>query len=446
MQQPSIWNRLIKLSLPVMFSLLIQSIYNIADSYFVARYSSDGLAALSLIYPIQLFMTALATGTGSGLGLLVSHMDGQKAGGSSEMTRERHALIASGLFLGIFNYLIFTLTAMWGICGYFSISSGQQAVRESGLQYAHIVFLFSFGLFAEANATKLLQAKGNTVLPMLAQIAGAVLNIFLDPILIYGLFGLPAMGIRGAAVATVLGQWLAMFIVILPVFRRFPVFSGRVLPAECIRIYRAGLPAIAMQSLNTLYIVGLNLVLKQFSESAVLVLGIYYKLQTFFFIPLMGLQQVILHLISFYHGAEQPQRERQVLVCSIKLSLAVMFTALGAFMIAPEGLLSIFTAEPAVLSIGGTGLRIISLSFPFAALGMMYTVYFQSAGRGKTSLLVTVLRQVVLLVPLAWLFHYKGLTFVWFTFPVTEIFVAAACLMLDRPRPATWARNELPAR
>lgn len=198
MQQPSIWNRLIKLSLPVMFSLLIQSIYNIADSYFVARYSSDGLAALSLIYPIQLFMTALATGTGS------------------------------------------------------------------GLQYAHIVFLFSFGLFAEANATKLLQAKGNTVLPMLAQIAGAVLNILLDPILIYGLFGLPAMGIRGAAVATVLGQWLAMFIVILPVFRRFPVFSGRVLPADCIRIYRAGLPAIAMQSLNTLYIVGLNLVLKHF--------------------------------------------------------------------------------------------------------------------------------------------------------------------------------------
>ena len=311
MQQPSIWNRLIKLSLPVMFSLLIQSIYNIADSYFVARYSSDGLAALSLIYPIQLFMTALATGTGSGLGLLVSHMDGQKAGGSSEMIREKHSLIASGLFLGIFNYLIFTLTAMWGICGYFSISSSQQAVRESGLQYAHIVFLFSFGLFAEANATKLLQAKGNTVLPMLAQIAGAVLNILLDPILIYGLFGLPAMGIRGAAVATVLGQWLAMFIVILPVFRRFPVFSGRVLPADCIRIYRAGLPAIAMQSLNTLYIVGLNLVLKQFSESAVLVLGIYYKLQTFFFIPLMGLQQVILPLISFYHGAEQPQRERQ---------------------------------------------------------------------------------------------------------------------------------------
>ncbi len=446
MQQPSIWNRLIKLSLPVMFSLLIQSIYNIADSYFVARYSSDGLAALSLIYPIQLFMTALATGTGSGLGLLVSHMDGQKAGGSSEMIREKHSLIASGLFLGIFNYLIFTLTAMWGICGYFSISSSQQAVRESGLQYAHIVFLFSFGLFAEANATKLLQAKGNTVLPMLAQIAGAVLNILLDPILIYGLFGLPAMGIRGAAVATVLGQWLAMFIVILPVFRRFPVFSGRVLPADCIRIYRAGLPAIAMQSLNTLYIVGLNLVLKQFSESAVLVLGIYYKLQTFFFIPLMGLQQVILPLISFYHGAEQPQRERQVLGCSIKLSLAVMLTALGAFMIAPKGLLSIFTAELAVLSIGCIGLRIISLSFPFAALGMMYTVYFQSAGRGRTSLLVTVLRQVVLLVPLAWLFHFKGLTFVWFTFPVTEIFVAAVCLMLDRPRPATWARNELPAR
>ncbi|CBL35910.1 Na+-driven multidrug efflux pump [butyrate-producing bacterium SM4/1] len=225
---------------------------------------------------------------------------------------------------------------MWGICGYFSISSSQQAVRESGLQYTHIVFLFSFGLFAEANATKLLQAKGNTVLPMLAQIAGAVLNILLDPILIYGLFGLPAMGIRGAAVATVLGQWLAMFIVILPVFRRFPVFSGRVLPADCIRIYRAGLPAIAMQSLNTLYIVGLNLVLKQFSESAVLVLGIYYKLQTFFFIPLMGLQQVILPLISFYHGAEQPQRERQVLGCSIKLSLAVMLTALGAFMIRPR--------------------------------------------------------------------------------------------------------------
>lgn len=448
MNDLSAGGRLIRLSLPVMLALLIQSVYNIADSYFVARYSSDGLAALSLIYPLQLFMTALATGTGCGLGILVSRLDGQgavrqMAGQSGQKARPpvdpAADLMASGLFLGALNFIIFASSALAGIGGYFLISSGQEAVRESGMAYGRIVFLFSLGLFAEANATKLLQARGNTFLPMCAQAAGALLNIALDPILIFGYFGLPAMGIRGAAVATVIGQWLAMAIVLFPVLCSFPVLKGRIRFKCCLDIYRTGFPAIAMQSLNTLYIVGLNLVLKQFSESAVLVLGIYYKLQTFFFIPLMGLQQVILPLVSFHHGAGQKKEERRVLSCAVRLSLGVMTAALMVFMAVPEGLLSIFSTEEAVLSIGRSGLRIIALSFPFAAIGMMYTVYFQAAGRGGASLAVSIFRQVVLLVPLAWLFHFKGLFFVWFTFPATEILVVLACLRLGAGRRGTKA-------
>ena len=414
-----------KLSPPVMLALLIQSIYNIVDSYFVSQYSLSGLTALSIAFPIQLLMTALGTGTGTGLNLLISRMDGNGKNGRQK------DVVKSGLCLGVWNFLLFTFIGMLLIEGYYDLSSGQAAVRAEGLRYTRIIFLGSMGLFVESNCTKLLQAKGNMATPMLAQVAGAVINILLDPILIFGLPGAPALGVAGAAIATVAGQWAAMAIVLRAVCRTYDM-RGRFRVRDCARIYQSGFPSMMMQALYTLYIVGLNLILKQFTEDAVTVLGIYYKLQTFFFIPLMGLQQVMVPVISFNDGAQNHRRVKDTLWYSIGISSAVMTLGTAVFLVFPEELLSIFGASPSILRIGAPALRIISVSFLPAGFAMMFTVYFQGTGNGKSSLFITVLRQVVLLVPLAWLFHFAGLRYVWLTFPVTEIAAMCCCFLLYR--------------
>ena len=336
---------LLKLSPPVMLALLIQSIYNIVDSCFVAQYSLSGLTALSIIFPIQLLMTALGTGTGTGLNILISRMDG-----NGDTARQRD-VVKSGLYLGIWNFLIFTCIGMLLIGSYYTISSNQAEVRADGIQYAQIIFLGSFGLFMESNCTKLLQAKGNMVTPMLAQVAGAAINLVFDPIFIFGLFGAPELGVAGAAIATIMGQWAAMLITLKAVFRTYDV-RGTFRFKDCIQIYQSGFPSIIMQSLYTLYIVGLNLILKQFTEDAVTVLGIYYKLQTFFFIPLMGLQQVIVPVISFNYGAHDNKRVNDTLRYSILISCGVMALGTFIFMAFPKELISIFAGSTSILNIG----------------------------------------------------------------------------------------------
>lgn len=414
---------LLKLSPPVMLALLIQSIYNIVDSYFVAQYSLSGLTALSIIFPIQLLMTALGTGTGTGLNILISRMDG-----NGDTARQRD-VVKSGLYLGIWNFLIFTCIGMLLIGSYYTISSNQAEVRAEGVQYAQIIFLGSFGLFMESNCTKLLQAKGNMVTPMLAQVAGAAINLVFDPIFIFGLFGAPELGVAGAAIATIMGQWAAMLITLKAVFRTYDV-RGTFRFKDCIQIYQSGFPSIIMQSLYTLYIVGLNLILKQFTEDAVTVLGIYYKLQTFFFIPLMGLQQVIVPVISFNYGVHDNKRVNDTLRYSILISCGVMALGTFIFMAFPKELISIFAGSTPILNIGTPALRIISVSFLPASLAMMFTVYFQGIEKGNCSVFITVLRQIILLVPLAWLFHFAGLNYVWLTFPVTESIAMCCCCFL----------------
>ena len=269
------------------------------------------------------------------------------------------------------------------------------------------------------------------VTPMLAQIAGAAINIVLDPVFIFGLFGIPELGVTGAAIATIAGQWTAMLITLRAVFRTYDM-RGRFRFKDCFRILRNGFPSFMMQSLYTLYIVGLNLILKQFTEDAVTVLGIYYKLQTFFFIPLMGLQQVIVPVISFHYGAQNNRQVKDILRDSILISGIVMVLGTLIFLAFPRELISVFTAGSSVLSIGIPALRIISASFIPAGFSMMFTVYFQGIDRGKSSIFVTVLRQILLLVPLAWLFHFAGLNYVWLTFPVTEIAAMCCCFFLYR--------------
>lgn len=433
MDDASMWRLLVRLSLPVMLALLIQSVYNIVDSYFIGKYSPEGLTALSIIFPIQLLMTALATGTGAGLNILIARMDG------TGRSRSQKRLLRRGMALGCFNFICFAAAGLLLCRGYYHFSSNQPLVREYGIQYTRIILLFSMGMFLEANCTKILHAKGSMILPMAAQVAGALVNVVLDPILIFGQFGLPAMGIRGAAIATVAGQWCAMGIVltaVLRLYKRLPFQEEHEIAKPIYKdwssIYQAGLPSIVMQSLNTLYIIGLNLVLKSFSEDAVTVLGIYYKLQTFFFIPLLGLQQVILPVISYHYGAGNKKQIRDTLYCSIGIGLGVMGLGMASFMLMPKALLSIFSVKPEILSIGKTALPIISISFLPAAFVIMLTVYFQGVDQGLYSLCVTVLRQLILLVPLAWVFHFFGLKQVWLTFPVTEILSASCAIFLYR--------------
>ena len=424
MEDTPILKLLLKLSPPVMLALLIQSVYNIVDSYFVAKFSGDGLTALSIIYPIQLLMLALATGTGAGVNILISRMDGVGD------TKSQNDVVKSGMFLGAVNFVVFALFGLLSIKGYYNISSNIEGVRREGIMYGQIILLFSFGMFLEANCTKMLQAKGNMVVPTIAQIVGAVINVILDPILIFGKFGFPQMGIRGAGIATVIGQWVTMVIVLVNVLKYYK-FKGRIDLKSCVKIYKFGIPSIILQSLYTFYIVGLNLVLKLFTEDAVAVLGIYYKLQTFFFIPLTGLQQVIVPVVSYNYGAEKYKRVKQTLWYSVAIACSVMLVGIIMFMVFPRELISIFSQQENVLNIGSSALRIISTSFIPAGFVLMFIVYCQGVNRGGYSILLTVLRQVILFVPLAWLFHYKGLFYVWFTFPATEIITALMSFYLD---------------
>ena len=417
---------LMRLAPPVMFALLIQSIYNTVDSYFVSQYSQAGLTAVSLIYPIQLLMTAVATGTGAGINVLVSRTDG------SGETEKQTDIIRNGFTLGVLNALAFTVIGLLVMRSYYQISSAQEAVREAGIAYTRIVFMFSLGIFVEANCTKMLQAKGDMKTPMIAQVVGALVNLVLDPVFIFGLCGFPAMGTGGAAIATVIGQWLAMAVVLVGVCQTYEVRTGRFSIRACLQIYKEGLPPIVMQSLYTLYIVGLNLILKQLTEDAVTVLGIYYKVQAFFFIPLMGLQQVILPIISFNYGAKRPVRVKDTLKYSIGVSCAVMVVGMVVFMTIPDKLIGIFSKERTVMEIGCRAFRTICCNFLPAGVAMMFVVYFQGVERRMASIFITVLRQVFLLVPLAWLLHFFGLSFVWFTFPVTEVIAAGCCGLFYR--------------
>ena len=419
----SVTKLLFKMSPPVMLALLIQSIYNIADSFFVARYSAEGLTALSIVYPAQLLITALATGTGAGVNILISRLDGRGE------TEEQHNIIKSGLFLNLFHFFLFAFAGNMLANVYFSISTGNAVVKAQGILYSRIVFSGSLGLFTESICTKILQARGNMIIPMIAQVTGSVVNIVLDVILIFGTGQIPAFGIKGAAIATVIGQWVAMMITLFAVIKKYSL-RGQFKLDACRQIYINGMGSIVTQSLYTIYIVGLNMILKIFTEDAVTVLGIYYKIQSFFFIPLLGFQQVLLPLFSYHYGAGNRRRNREILKCAMMFSVAIMAVATGIFFMIPEKLIQIFSTEAAIVTIGKYAFPVISISFIFAGLTIVITSYLQGIAHIKKSLFIIVLRQIFLLVPLAWVFHFIGLNAVWWTFSVTEVIASMTGVLM----------------
>ncbi len=426
----SVSKLLLRLSPPVMLALLIQSVYNIVDSFFVARYSEEGLTALSIIYPLQLLMTALATGTGTGINILISRMDGC---GERE---KQHDVIRSGLFLAVIHFLMFAF--FWNLLAkeYFAVSSGSELVRTQGTIYMRIVCAGSLGLFIESACTKVLQARGDMLLPMAAQVTGSVINVVLDLLLIFGQGGFPRLGIAGAAIATVIGQWAAMLFTLSGVIRSHSL-RGHISRKTCTSIYQNGIGSIVTQSLYTFYIIGLNMILKGFTEDAVTVLGLYYKIQTFFFIPLLGFQQVLIPVISYNYGAGRIKRARQILRTALIISSVIMTAAMLIFLLFPRQLLAVFTDSPSILTIGSYAFPVISLSFIFAGFTIAATSYLQGIGRMKISVFIVILRQILLLVPLAWILHFFGLNAVWWTFPLTEIIAGiTALLSVQKPAPS----------
>ncbi len=403
---------LIRLAPPVMLAQLIQALYNIVDSFFVGKYSADGLTALSIIYPIQLLMIALAVGTGVGLNTAIAHFLGMRRKDKAD------EIAGVGTPLALAMWFLFAAVCWCIMPAYARMSTDSAAVIQDVVVYGRIVCLFSVGLFCESIWTKVLQAEGNMKTPTVAQIAGAVTNIILDPMLIFGVGFLPQLGIAGAAIATVAGQWVAALIVMKRGFRKSPHLSCY--PPLVGRIYLLGLPNILMQSAYTFYILGLNLILAGFSDQAVTALGLYYKWQTFFFIPLGALQTCMVPIVSYNYATRDLKRCRQTVKVSLLSGVALMTIGLICFELIPAPMLSVFTSDAEVISIGSYGFHWIGLSFIPMVTSLLFPVFFQAVGKALKSSLLTILRTVVLFVPLGWVFAHFGLHAFWLTFPITE--------------------------
>lgn len=404
---------LMKLAPPVMLAQLIQALYNIVDSLFVGRFSDSGLAALSIVYPFQLLMIAFAVGTGVGINTAMA----ASLGLGHKKEADEYAGVGTPLALGM--WIVFAAVCYAILPSFAALSTEDAAIRADVVTYGRIVCVFSVGLFAESVWTKVLQAEGDMKTPMVAQIVGALTNIVLDPLLIFGLCGLPRLGIAGAAAATVAGQIAAALIVMKKGFRRSP--AAKVYPKHIAKIFRLGVPNILMQSAYTFYILGLNLILSGFSDEAVTALGLYYKWQTFFFIPLGAMQTCIVPVISFNYATRRFDRCKKTLYTSIGFGLALMALGTLCFLAVPEQMLRVFTSDETVIAIGRVGFHFVGVSFLPMVTSLIFPVFFQAVDAGLKSSALTVIRTVVLFVPLGYLFSRFGLNRFWFTFPVTEI-------------------------
>lgn len=421
-EEKNIWKVLFKVAPPVMLAQLILAMYNIVDSYFVGKYSGRGLTALSVIFPIQLIITAVAVGTGVGVN---TNMSGCYAQNREERAHETAGV---GSMLAFISWLVFAVISTVFMRAYVKTSAGSQEVVEYAVIYGKIVCIGSISLFMDGIWTKVHQAGGNMKRPMIAQILGALTNIVLDPVLIFGMGPVPEMGVAGAAYATVAGQTVAAAVTFYKGFYKIP-------PKEKIlgyvkQIYSLGFPSIFMQILYTVYIVALNIILAGFSDSAVTVLGLYYKLQSFFFIPLIGLETCIVPLISYAYAQRDYGRCNGIMTDSFIFAGSFMIVGIICFEFIPAQLIQIFSSETAVIEIGVTAFRIIGLSFIPAVFSLLTPVFFQAIGGVVPSIILSITRQIFCLIPIFWLMSKIGLNYTWIAFPAAEIITGGVGIFL----------------
>lgn len=423
---------LITMSLPMVASMLVQAMYNIIDSIFVARIGEAALAAVSMAFPVQSLIIALAVGTCVGVNALLSRSLGEQNFKDARLTA------VNGIFLSLVSYGVFALFGLFGARIYFTSQTTDPLIIEYGTQYLQVCTVFSFGIFMSIVLERIMQSTGRTIYNMYSQGIGAITNIVLDPILIFGLLGFPAMGIRGAAIATVIGQIFSMLVSLYFNLTKNPDVNismrgfrpcGRIIRI----IYSVGVPSIIMQSIMSVMTYGMNLILIEFSATAVTVLGIYFKLQSFIFMPVFGLNNGMVPIIAYNYGARNKKRIMDTTRLSISIAVGIMLVGLAIFQCFTPQLLMIFNASEHLLEVGVPALRLISLSFLFAGYCIVVGSLFQALGNGVYSLMVSVARQLLCILPLAYIFsHVWGLHAVWYAFPMAEIISVALTTVLFR--------------
>lgn len=412
---------LIQMALPMMISMLVQALYNIVDSIFVGYISENALTAVSLAFPIQNLMIAVATGTGVGINALLSMRLGQKNQNAVNDTA------MNGLFLSLCSTLIFIVLGFTIPEVYFKSQTTDLEIIDYGIKYLRVCLIGSFGLFTGITFERLLQATGQTVNSMIAQLAGAITNIVLDPIMIFGLLGCPALGITGAALATVVGQFVTLFVSAYLNFKKNKeiVFNFKTFkPSKSViaEIYRVGIPSILLASIGSVMTYLMNLILGAFTMTAVAVFGVYFKLNSFIFMPVFGMNNALVPIIAYNYGARNRKRITGTLKRGVIIILCIMTFGTVLFELFPEFLLGLFNASPEMLEIGIPALRIIAIHFPVAAICIIFMSCFQALGMGITSMIVSFVRQLVVLLPVAYLLSLTGvLSSVWWCFPIAEL-------------------------
>ena len=411
---------LFSMSIPMMISMLVQALYNIVDSIFVAQISENALTAVSLANPLQMLMIAVGAGTGVGVNALLSRSLGEK---NFEKASEA---AKTGVFLALMTYLAFLLIGLFFVKPFLYAQTNNPVIVSYGVEYLSVVCCCSFGMYAQFIFERILQATGRTTHTMITQMVGAITNIILDPILIFGLFGLPAFGVRGAAIATVVGQVIAgITAYFMNVYANKDVdvnMKGFRPSGEMIRqIYQIGIPSIIMQSIGSVMIFCLNKILMMFSTTATAVFGVYFKLQSFVFMPIFGMNNGLVPIIAYNYGARKRNRIMQTYKLALFAAIGIMLVGVVLFEVFPEPLFLLFGASEYMLEMGVVALRIIAFHFPIAAFCIVTGSLFQAVGKAVYSMINSICRQLVVLLPAAYvLAQFGNVNYVWFAFLIAE--------------------------
>lgn len=426
MAQMPIARLLAEVSLPIMISMFVQALYNVVDSFFVSQLNEQAFTAVSLAFPVQNTIIGIAVGTGVGVNALLSRSLGEKNQIQANLAAE------NGIILAILYAIIFFIIGVFCPEMYYNSQTKDPRIIAYGIDYMSIISMLSIGIFIQITMERIIQATGKSLLTMIMQIVGAITNIILDPILIFGLLGFPKFGVKGAAIATVIGQIIGGILGII-FERKFnkEVHIKRLRPdfKTIWKIYIVGIPSILLISLTGITVYVFNKILSKFSDTALAAYGAYFKMQSFVFMPTFGLVNGMVPILAYNYGSRSTSRSKQTIQYSLITGTIIMFIGFLIFQIFPEKLLKIFNASEELLRVGVPALRIISVSFIFAGVTVVSSSVFQALGNGLLSLITTVIRLVLVLLPVAFLLSLKGeLELVWWAYPIAEIFDLMACI------------------
>lgn len=412
---------ILSMSLPIMISMLIQALYNIVDSIFVSKINENAFTAVSLAFPVQNLMIAFAVGIGVGINALLSKSLGERK------PEEASKVARNGLFIAAIHCVLFVVFGLFFTRFYFEQQTANQEIIDYGVKYLRVCTIACFGIFGEITLERILQSTGRTVFTMFTQGVGAIINIILDPCLIFGIGPFPEMGITGAAVATVIGQIVSMFLALffnIKFNKEIHIGLKGFRPNGSIikKIYAVGIPSVIMQSITSVMTFGLNTILHGFSSTAQAVLGAYFKFQSFVFMPVFGINNGIVPIISYNYGARNKKRMIDTIKFSVVYATCIMIIGFLLMQLMPDVLLKMFDASDSMLEMGKTALRIISISFLFAGYCIVVGASMQALGHGVLSMWISITRQLIVLLPVAYLLSkLNNVDYIWWSFPIAEI-------------------------